>query len=64
MHELSLARDLLAAIERKLDRGNARVVRVSVGVGAAAGIVLVFPVSTSWTRSGRGRKSIRAFGTE
>ena len=39
MHELSLARDLLSAIERKLDRGNARVVRVSVGVGAAAGIV-------------------------
>ena len=50
MHELSLARDLLSAIERKLDRGNARVVRVSVGVGAAAGIVLVFPVSTSWTK--------------
>lgn len=33
MHELSLARDLLAAIERKLDRSNARVVRVSLSVG-------------------------------
>jgi hydrogenase nickel incorporation protein HypA/HybF len=39
MHELSLARDLLAAIERKLDGGDARVVRVSVGIGAATGIV-------------------------
>jgi Zn finger protein HypA/HybF involved in hydrogenase expression len=39
MHELSLALDLLSAIDRNLDRGDARVVRVSVGVGAAAGIV-------------------------
>jgi hydrogenase nickel incorporation protein HypA/HybF len=39
MHELSLARDLLASIERNLDRVNARVVRVSVSVGSAAGIV-------------------------
>jgi len=39
MHELSLARDLLAAIERKLDRSNARVVRVNVSIGSAAGIV-------------------------
>ena len=39
MHELSLARDLIAVIERKLDRNNARVVRVSVSVGSAAGIV-------------------------
>jgi hydrogenase nickel incorporation protein HypA/HybF len=39
MHELALARDLLAAIERKLDRGEARVVRVRVSVGAAAGVV-------------------------
>ncbi len=39
MHELALARDLLAAIERKLDRGDARVVRVRVSVGAAAGVV-------------------------
>ncbi|HVB79373.1 MAG TPA: hydrogenase maturation nickel metallochaperone HypA [Candidatus Binataceae bacterium] len=38
MHELSLARDLLVAIERKLDRADARVVRVSVSVGSAAGI--------------------------
>jgi hydrogenase nickel incorporation protein HypA/HybF len=39
MHELSLARDLLAAIERKLDCSNARVVHVSVIIGSAAGIV-------------------------
>jgi len=39
MHELSLARDLLAAIERKLDRSDGRVARVSVSVGSAAGIV-------------------------
>jgi hydrogenase nickel incorporation protein HypA/HybF len=39
MHELSLARDLLGAIERKLDRSNAQVVRVSVCFGSAAGIV-------------------------
>ncbi len=39
MHELSLARDLLAAIERNLDGANTRVVRVSVDIGAAAGIV-------------------------
>jgi len=38
MHELSLARGLLAAIERKLDRSAARVVRVTVSVGSAAGI--------------------------
>jgi hydrogenase nickel incorporation protein HypA/HybF len=39
MHELSLARELLAAIERKLDGANPRVVRVSVDIGAAAGVV-------------------------
>ena len=39
MHELSLARDLLAAIERKLDRSDARVVRVTVSIGSATGIV-------------------------
>jgi hydrogenase nickel incorporation protein HypA/HybF len=39
MHELSLARDLMAVVERKLDRSNARVVRVSVSVGSAVGIV-------------------------
>jgi hydrogenase nickel incorporation protein HypA/HybF len=39
MHELSLARDVMGAIERKLDRSNARVVRVNVSVGSAAGIV-------------------------
>jgi hydrogenase nickel incorporation protein HypA/HybF len=39
MHELALARDLLAAIERKLDRNDARVVRVKLSIGSAAGIV-------------------------
>jgi hydrogenase nickel incorporation protein HypA/HybF len=39
MHELSLARDLVAAIERKLARSDARVVRVNVSVGSAAGIM-------------------------
>ncbi len=39
MHELSLARDLLTAVERKLKPSEARVVRVSISVGAAAGIV-------------------------
>jgi hydrogenase nickel incorporation protein HypA/HybF len=39
MHELSLARDLLAAIERNLAPGDVRVVGVSVSVGSAAGIV-------------------------
>jgi hydrogenase nickel incorporation protein HypA/HybF len=39
MHELSLARDLLAAIERKLDHNDERVVRVDMSIGSAAGIV-------------------------
>lgn len=39
MHELALARDLLIAVERKLDRTGGRVVRVNVTVGSAAGIV-------------------------
>jgi hydrogenase nickel incorporation protein HypA/HybF len=39
MHEVSLARDLLAAIERKLDHNDARVVRVKLSIGSAAGIV-------------------------
>jgi hydrogenase nickel incorporation protein HypA/HybF len=39
MHELSLARDLLATIERKLNHNDARVVRVKISIGLAAGIV-------------------------
>lgn len=39
MHELSLAIDLLAAIERNLGSCDARVARVNVSVGSAAGIV-------------------------
>lgn len=55
MHELSLARDLVAAIERKLDGSDARVVRVTVSVGSAAGIVpeslgLAFGVICEGTR--------------
>jgi len=38
MHELSLARDLLAAIERNLDRPGLRVVRVNLSVGSASGV--------------------------
>ena len=39
MHELALARDLLATIELKLEPHDSRVVRVRVSVGTAAGIV-------------------------
>lgn len=39
MHELSLARDLLAAIEREFADGGGHIIRVNVGIGAAAGIV-------------------------
>jgi hydrogenase nickel incorporation protein HypA/HybF len=40
MHELSLAADLVAAIERNLAPRSARVVRVIVSIGSASGIVL------------------------
>jgi hydrogenase nickel incorporation protein HypA/HybF len=40
MHELSLARDLLNAVERTLGPQDSRVLRVDLGVGSAAGIVL------------------------
>jgi hydrogenase nickel incorporation protein HypA/HybF len=39
MHELSLARDLLIAVESKLDQSGVRIVRISVTIGTAAGIV-------------------------
>jgi hydrogenase nickel incorporation protein HypA/HybF len=39
MHELSLANDLVAAVERNLEPRNSRVVRVIVSIGAASGIV-------------------------
>jgi hydrogenase nickel incorporation protein HypA/HybF len=39
MHELSLARDLLAAIERKLNHNDTRVVRIKMSIGSAVGIV-------------------------
>ena len=39
MHELSLARDLLATIERKIADSDVRVTRVTVSIGAATGVV-------------------------
>jgi hydrogenase nickel incorporation protein HypA/HybF len=39
MHEISLARDLLDTIERNLGSDDARVVRVDISIGSAAGIV-------------------------
>lgn len=38
MHELSVARDLAAAVERSLVPGDGRVLRIAVTLGAAAGI--------------------------
>lgn len=38
MHELSLARNLAAAVERSLEPGDSRVVRIALSLGAAAGI--------------------------
>lgn len=63
MHELSLARDLLSAIERKLDRDDVRVVRVNVGVGTAAGIApeslrFAFRVICEGTRVGGAELSV------
>ena len=63
MHELSLARDLLAAIERKLDPGNARVVRVNVSIGSATGIMseslrFAFRVICEGTRIGGAELSV------
>jgi hydrogenase nickel incorporation protein HypA/HybF len=58
MHELALAHDLLAAIELKLDGSAARVVRVNVSIGSAAGIVseslsFAFRVLAEGTRANR-----------
>ncbi len=39
MHELALARDLLAAVQQTLGAEDAKVMRVNVIVGSAAGIV-------------------------
>ena len=39
MHELSLARDLLESVEQALRSQRARVLRIDVAVGSAAGIV-------------------------
>ena len=58
MHELSLARDLLAAIERNLNRNDARVVRIKMSIGSAVGIVpeslsFAFRVLAQGTRADR-----------
>jgi hydrogenase nickel incorporation protein HypA/HybF len=39
MHELSIAQDLLARVEESVDSPQARVLRVTVDIGSAAGIV-------------------------
>jgi len=39
MHELSLARDLLATVEKTLGSSDARVIRIDLNVGSATGIV-------------------------
>ena len=39
MHELALARDLLAIVEGRLTPRDSRVLRVNLSVGSAAGIV-------------------------
>ena len=56
MHELSIAIDLLAAIERNLGSADARVIRVIVSVGSAAGIApeslrFAFGVVSAGTRA-------------
>jgi hydrogenase nickel incorporation protein HypA/HybF len=38
MHELSIAIDLLAAVERSLEPADKRVIRVIVSIGSASGI--------------------------
>jgi hydrogenase nickel incorporation protein HypA/HybF len=40
MHELSLARDLLKTVEKNLASADARVLRIDLRIGTAAGIVL------------------------
>jgi len=40
MHELSLARDLAAVVERTLGPRETRVLRVEMGIGSAAGVAL------------------------
>jgi hydrogenase nickel insertion protein HypA len=55
MHELAIAIDLLAAVRRNLESVDARVVRVIVNVGSAAGIAtdslrLAFHAIASGTR--------------
>jgi hydrogenase nickel incorporation protein HypA/HybF len=56
MHELSFAIDLLAAVEQNLGLGEARIVKVIVSVGSAAGIVpeslrFAFAVISAGTRA-------------
>jgi hydrogenase nickel incorporation protein HypA/HybF len=39
MHEVSIARDVLETVERRLGSDKVRVIRLNLGIGAAAGIV-------------------------
>jgi hydrogenase nickel incorporation protein HypA/HybF len=56
MHELSVARDLLDAVEKNLASGDTRVLRIDLRIGTAAGIVLhslrfAFAVLAAGTRA-------------
>jgi hydrogenase nickel incorporation protein HypA/HybF len=65
MHELSLARDLLATVEEQLSSSDARVLRVHLSVGTASGIVsdslrFAFDVLAKGTRAQGAELSILA----
>ena len=56
MHELPIARDLLAMVEANLEPGDARIVRIFVEVGSAAAIVpeslcFAFRIAAAGTRA-------------
>jgi hydrogenase nickel incorporation protein HypA/HybF len=64
MHELALARGLLAAVERNLTPADTRVVRVRVLAGSASGVVpdalrFAFRVLAEGTRAERAEVAIR-----
>jgi hydrogenase nickel incorporation protein HypA/HybF len=64
MHELALARGLLAAVERNLAPADARVVRVRVLAGAASGVVpdalcFAFRVLAEGTRADGAKITVR-----
>lgn len=64
MHELALARGLLAAVERNLTSADTRVARVRVLAGAASGVVpqalgFAFRVLAEGTRAEHAEVAIR-----